>query len=93
MQNEDNFFDNSPWECNVTDKDHCTRLYPQVPLSRDQKIQWDIFNKLPLSIKQRQQIISRLAYCPKQQEEQQEQKGFNNCQEKPVSDDVSRSDD
>jgi hypothetical protein len=71
-----------------------------VPISRDQKIQWDLFNKLPLSIKQRQQIISRLAYCPKQQEEQQEQKEFNNSEEQPGNaafaindDDVSMSDD
>jgi hypothetical protein len=94
MQNEENFFDNSPWECEVTDKDHCSRIYPQVPITRDQKIQWDLFNKLPLSIKQRQQLISRLMQCPKQQEEQ-EQKGFNNCEEKPASinDDVSMSDD
>jgi hypothetical protein len=54
--------DNSIWECKPTDSDYCERVAPSVPISKNQKTQWDIFNKLPLTLEQKERIARELCH-------------------------------
>lgn len=54
-------YQNSIWECKPTDKDYCERVAPLIPITKNQKVQWDIFNKLPLTIDQKQRIAKELS--------------------------------
>lgn len=53
-------YNNTIWECKPTDEDYCERVAPSIPIKKIEKIQWDIFNKLPLSLKQKQRIARQL---------------------------------
>lgn len=53
-------FENSPWGYSSTDKGHHATIYPKIPLTENQRIQWNIFNRLPLSNEQRERCIQRI---------------------------------
>lgn len=53
-------FDESSWRCLLTDKGHHARIYPKALLTENQRMQWDLFNRLPLSNEQRIHCLERI---------------------------------